>query len=1188
MLLDRACLTCGWGEAMITRRRECRVSKYWSLGSLLLLFAGLGLLLPGTALAQASATVNGTVHDSSGAVIPDATIVLHNRGTNLDRNTTTNSAGFYVLADIQPGEYDLTVSKDGFKTSQRSDLSLDVNQTSTIDYTLDPGTVQQTVSVQATTAALETSTSELGVAIVRQEVNNLPLNGRNFTQLLDLTPGVSTINVSQNSTASGGIWSNPVGAFSYPAINGQTNRSDFFMLDGVNNQGSFGSTYAVAPILDDIQEFKVQSHNDDASFGGSLGGVINVVTKSGTAQYHGSGWEFYRGAGSDALPTFQPAAAPYQFTQNQFGGAGGGPVVIPWRDSGAPKTFFYTAYEGYRFTQVPPAILYITPNVPAELAGNLSSFPNQIYNPYSAVPNASSPSGFSNSPFLCTGGAPSPLLANNTQASGTPCNMIPAALIDANMVSYAQKIFPTPNLTGNPVYNGVDSTPSHIRQDTGTLRLDHQFSERDNFWARYVGFWQPVTGSGGFVGLPHSQKTDGFNIGAGYSHAFSSSSLFEARFGRVVLTINQNSIPSGAPPSYGPTIFNPNYAGNFRGGLEMVPEVAILGFIGNSNASAHNAAQVDYTKASNIWEGGGAFTKIYQRHTFRMGVDFASNNANALYLNSGVVFSAANTSAADTATQIGTVTGNALASFLLGLPNSAERRNVLETEHGGWVDGAYFMDQWKATGKLTVNLGLRYDLTLMPIYGSNGPANNFVGDLDARHGIYYIERNAPACDPPSIGAPCIPGGVLPANVSITPLGNGAVFHNDLTNFQPRIGFAYQLRDTTVIRAGYGRFYDNWAAITQTAQNFEGTWPSLDQLGASNTNPITGVPTVFAYDPLSQGTTPPLTGPTPFNQTTWFADPYLKRPYADQWNLGVQQELGAHTVLTANYVGSHGGRLDLGPYANTVNPATGEKPFAFITPTPWDYSGGRSHYNALQLSLNGKQYKGLTYLISYTWSKSIDLGCSGWYGVEGCGIENPYDVNADKGPSAIDLPQIFVASWTYQLPFGSGQTFSSGSQVVNYAIGGWALNGILTLTSGQAFDVGVGGDPALTQNFGCCNGYYDRLNVVSDQPLYASNKGPSEWLNPAAFSIPPTALGSYGDLGRNALRGDNFKNIDLSLFKQFPIKERYRFEFRFEMFNSFNTPTWGLPDQNILDPTFNVISTTRSFARQLQYGIKFYF
>jgi outer membrane receptor protein involved in Fe transport len=1155
------------------------------------------LLMPSKAWAQqAQAAINGTVRDTSGAVVPDASVVLHNIDTHLDRKTTTNSVGAYALTDIRPGNYNLTVSKEGFTTSEQQNVTLVVNQTATFDVTLKTGAMSQTVTVQATAAALETSTSELGVAIVRREVNDLPLNGRNFTQLLALTPGVSTVNVSQNGST-GGVWSNPIGSFSYPAINGQTNRSDLFMLDGVNNQGSFGSTYAVAPILDDIQEFKVQSHNDDASFGGALGGLINVVTKSGTADYHGSAWEFHRGADSDALPTFQPKGAPYQFKQNQFGGAGGGPIPIPGHQ-GAPKTFFYAAYEGYRFTQVPPAVLYNTPNVTSELAGDLSSFPNQLYNPYSVHADSASPSGFTNNPFMCdASGNPLPA-PGNIQGAGTPCNKIPASMLDQNMVTYAQKVFPAPNLTGNANFNGVDSTSTVTRQDTGTLRIDHQFSERDSLWARYSGFWQPVNGSGGFEGLPHSQKTDGLDVGVGYSHAFSSTSLLDLTFGRVLLTINQGSNPANVPASFGATIFNPNFASNFRGGAKMVPIVAILGFIGNPNASAHNAAQVDYTKASDIWQYGGNFTKSYQRHTFKMGVNFQSNNARAEYLNSAVVFSAANTAAANTASALTANTGNALASFLLGIPNSGTRRNVVETEHGGWVDGAYFMDQWRVTDKLTVNLGLRYDLTLVPIYGDNGDANNFVGDLDAKTGTYFIQRNAPACNPPAVAAPCIPGGVLPGGVSITPLSNGAIYHNDLKNFQPRVGFAYQVRQSTVIRAAYGRFYDNWAAITQTAQNYEGTWPSLDQLGASNTNPIKAVPTIFAEDPLSQGSSVPVTGPTPFNQTTWFADPYLKRPYADQWNLGVQQELGSHTVLTANYVGSHGGRLDLGPYANTINPATGTQPLQYflpgataptpVTPTPFDYSGGRSHYNALQVSLDGRQWRGLNYLISYTWSKSIDIGCTGWYGVEGCGIQNPYDVNADKGPSAIDLPQIFTASWVYQLPFGTGKSFSTGNRVADYLMGGWALNGILTLTSGEPFDVGVGGDQALTLNFGCCNGYYDRLNRVEGQPLYASNKGPGKWLNPAAFSIPPKAFGSFGDLGRNSLRADWFRNLDLSLFKELPINERYRFEFRFETFNIFNTPTWGIPDQNISDPNFNVISSTRTVARQLQFGGKFYF
>src|ERR1700751_1644525 len=324
------------GEAIMTSNEALQGLGLRSLRSIFLFVLGCCLLMPGTAHAQAQAAINGTVRDTSGAIIPDASVVLHNNGTNLDRPASTNSVGAYVLRDIQPGNYDLRVSKDGFPPSVKSNINLDVNQTATYDFTLKTGSVKETVTVQATAAALETSTSELGVAIVRKEVNDLPLNGRNFTQLLALTPGVVTINVSQNG-GTGGVWSNPIGTFTYPSVNGQTNRSNLFMLDGVNNQGSFGSTYAVPPIVDDIQEFKVQSHNDDASFGGVLGGVVNVVTKSGTSHYHGSAWEFLRNKALDAgliYPLFTPdvqrnPANQPGFQRNQFGATFGGPLPIP-------------------------------------------------------------------------------------------------------------------------------------------------------------------------------------------------------------------------------------------------------------------------------------------------------------------------------------------------------------------------------------------------------------------------------------------------------------------------------------------------------------------------------------------------------------------------------------------------------------------------------------------------------------------------------------------------------------------------------------------------------------------------------------------------------------------------------------------------------------------------------------------
>jgi len=526
---------------------------------------------------------------------------------------------------------------------------------------------------------------------------------------------------------------------------------------------------------------------------------------------------------------------------------------------------------------------------------------------------------------------------------------------------------------------------------------------------------------------------------------------------------------------------------------------------------------------------------------------------------------------------------------------------VVETTHAGWVDGFYAMDQWKVTDKLNVNIGLRYDLTFMPIYGNSPSDNYYVGDMDFRNGTYILAHNAPSCLQTN-AAPCIPGGVLPANVVTTPLGGGAIFHTDYNDIQPRVGMVYQLFPNTVLRAGYGRFFDNWAAITQTAQNYEGTWPSLDQLGASNINAVTsGAPTTTAEDPLNQGSGPPVTGPTPFTQSTWFADPYLKRPYADQWNFGVQQQLSSKDVLTVNYVGSVGRRLDIGGAYNVAMAAGGNvgcpsyaanpndfncgAPFPYIGATAYDRSQGKSTYNALQVSLNGRQQHGLTYLISYTWSKSLDLGCSGFYGVEGCSIQNPYNLQADKGPSATDLPQIFSAAWVYTLPFGKGGKFSSGSRVVNALIGGWNLNGILSFNSGTAFDAGSGKDQAETGNYNYGNGYgYERANLVGSP--YPSSKSPAEWINVSSFQLP--ALNTFGDLGRDSLRSDWYKNLDLSIFRQFPITERFRMEFRFETFNLTNTPVWAVPVTSMEAPNFGAVTSTANTARQLQFGLKLYF
>jgi hypothetical protein len=1173
----------------MTRQVFSDTYKRWIVVLTLFAAALVFTLSASPAWAQATAAINGTVRDSAGAVIVDATVVLHNRDTSLDRSASTNSVGSYVMTNVLPGNYDLKVTMSGFGPAVKTGLILLVNQTATYDFTLKAGAVNEVVEVQDNPVTLETSTSELGVAVVREQVNDLPLNGRNFTQLLNLTPGVSTINVSQNSATSGGVWSNPIGTFSYPSVNGQTNRSNLFLLDGVNDQGSFGSTYAIPPIVDDIQEFKVQSHNDDASFGGVLGGVVNVVTKSGTSHYHGSAWEFLRNKAFDAgliyplLPTAAQRDPNNQpgFQQNQFGATFGGPLPIPGEHQ--KKTFFFLSYEGFR-NHTAASNQYRTPTT-AQLAGDLTGS-NQIYNPYSKQP------------FMCdASGNPEQAIAPGyVQTSGTPCSKIPSNMIDQNMVNYAKKLFPAPNVTGAN-FNGLDTTKVITRQDEGGVRLDHQFSQHDYVWARYTSFRQPVSGSGGFIGILHEQVTNGYNVAANYTHLFSGSMLAEFHFGRTNMNIDQGSHFENAAPSFGTAVgFSANFAGNFRGGVVMIPNVVIQNYIGNPNPAAHGAAQVDNTNASNIWEYGGDFTKTIGRHTFKAGANFASNNANALYLNSNVQFSSANTADPNPAKNA-PPTGDALASFLLGVPTSAGRRNVIETEHSGWVDGFYAMDQWKVTNKLSVNLGLRYDLTLIPIYGDNKNANNFVGDMNFRDGTYIIARNAPSCAVTN-AAPCIPNGTLPSHVIVTPLGGTAIYHTDKSNIQPRVGVAYQLLPTTVIRAGYGRFYDNWAAITQTAQNYEGTWPSLDQLGSANMNPIkAGPPTLFAEDPFGLGSGSPITGPTPFTQSTWFADPYLKRPYSDQWNVGVQQQVTSNSVLTANYVGSVGRRLDIGGAYNVAMVAGGNAnclpsnpncgaPFPYIGATAYDRSVGKSNYNALQVSLNGKQQHGLTYLVSYTWSKSLDLGCTGWYGVEGCSIQNPYNLQADKGPAATDLRHIFSGAWVYALPFGKGKTMSSDNRVLDAVIGGWNLNGVLSLSSGTPFDVGTSHDVANTGNYNYGNGYgYERLNVVGS--FYPSSKGPNGWINTSSFQLP--TANTFGNLGRNSLRSDWGKNLDLSIFREFPFTERFRMEFRFEMFNATNTPVWAVPVTSIDDSkNFGKVTHAANIPRQLQFGLKLYF
>lgn len=1098
------------------------------------------------AMAQLStASVNGTVRDSSGSIISGATLLLKNVETGVERTAVSNDSGNYSILNIPPGKYVMEATKAGFAVNRVAQFPLLVNQTATLDFTLNVGSIQQSVTVEAVGEQVQASTAELGAVVTERQVVELPLNGRNFTQLLALTPGVAPISVSQNS--GGGFTASAVGSFTFPSINGQTNRSNFFMLDGINNQESFNSTYAIPPIIDTIQEFKVVSHNDEAQFGGVLGGIVNVVTKSGTNQFHGSAWEFLRNDAFDARNTFFKSVTPFRW--NQFGAALGGPVIIPKIYHGQNHTFFSVGYEGYRLRR--PNNAYYRVPTEANLRGDLSDWPRQIYNPFSTRPDPNNPGKFIRDPF--------------------PGNIIPANLIDARNLAFAKATLPTPIFTGNGDRNALDTTPTKTNQEEYTARVDQTLGQKDFFWFRYSGLIYDVDRSGGRQALAASQENLAKNYGASWVHTFGPSSTLQAQFGRVRTT--RTTLTRFRNPAFAKDVaFSDQFAGGFIGGVSIIPALSVSNFFSGGESD-------DINIPVRIWQEKADYSLIRGSHTFKMGGELNSNNFESFYRNANSTFAEAQTGDPQNLAS----TGSPLASFLLNVPDSAGRRNVHETMRWGGVMSFYLQDQWKVTPRLTMNIGLRYDRTFIPPYGKTNTVGQNggieTGSLDLNRGVYLLQKAPPACSERG-HAPCLPGGVLPDHVLIEP--RGKIYHDTTNNYQPRVGLAYRLGQSTAIRASFGVFYDNWAAITQTAQNYEGAWPDAGQQLANNLNYPTGTqvtPNITGQKPFLAGLLPE---PTPFNQVQWFMDPLAKNPYSLQWNFGIQHQFAESSMVSANYVGSGSRRLDIGGYYNVaLTPGPGSprarSPFPYIAPTYYDRSWGRSNYNAFQFLLNSRFSHGLTYMVSYTWSKAIDIGCSGWYGVEGCSVQDPYHFNNDRSVAGFDITHMFTTSWVYQLPVGSGKLLSTGSSVADYILGNWQINGIATLRSGQPYSLVVSGDIANTGNVGS----YERLNLIGNPHL--DHPSPSQWFNRAAFA--PPAQYTFGNLGRNRMRSDFYKNVDLSIFREFPIREITRIEFRAEAFNLLNQVVYGVPVNNYSNVNFGKVLGTANGARQLQFGLK---
>jgi hypothetical protein len=1157
---------------------------------------------------SSSSSVNGVVSDPVQAVVPGVKVTLKNVDTSVERITVSNTNGDYFFSSVPPARYTLTFAAKNFQTETISVFEVAVAQAVTINATLRVGDVTQSITVEAAGTQVESSTAQLGTVIGERAVNDLPLNGRNFTQLLTLTPGVTPISTGQNSSASNtAVIASGTTDYAFPSINGAGNRSTIYLVDGMNDNSAWYNTYAVPPIIDTVQEFKINSHND-SQYGGSLGGVVNIVTKAGTNSYHGSGWEFIRSSGFDAQPYI---AAPPSYHLNTFGGQMGGPVRIPHVYNGRDKTFFEIGAEGTHYSKAGSSNILIP--TPAQLHGDFSSAQTGVTKSGTCVAGDTKVEAYPCQLY-------DPTIANNAATPRRPGylgNQIPVSEMNPYSLAFVNAVFGSatpivipgiPSTTDN--FQITDPTRQLVYNYTG--RIDQHIGTKDFIFFRYAGIQWYQTAPSTLPTLFTSTQIPSQQYGVSWLHVFNPSTSIQVQYGKTHVeddTLTQFT-SHNLWQTYG---CSADMCNSFVGGAAvLVTQTVTGGFSGGEvNSPSSNL--------SSIHEWSGSVMKTLGNHQLQAGGGWDEVNYTAELRQGTVTFAGTSTGnfsgnpnspSGITSAQISAQSGFGLADFLLDYPNSENKRNVLLTERPGGIGSAYLQDSWKMTRSLTVNYGVRYDRSVIPAYGTEASVglqgSIETGDFDFNTGKYIVQQLPPLCSV-RMHAPCLPSAILPANVEVAV--GGKILHGSKYNLGPRVGLAYRVNDKMSIRGGFGISYDNWAAIIQMTQNYQGSWPDTGTLQINNTN-TPGTVYTSAQNPFAEnGGNLPAATPFGSSNVNYMVDPLWKNPYSEQYNVGIEQQFGNRTVVSLNYVGSASHRMDVGGYYNTGTPAvaasfaargtnTGQ-PYPYTVPQKsWDHNAASASYNALQASLVRQFDSGFAYTIAYTWSKTLNEGGDGYFGVEGGVPEDPYNPRGSRGPASFNIPQILTANVLYELPFGTGKQFSTGNRVADYVVGNWQLNGILSGRSGQNFNVVAAGDIANTGNAGT----YERANLVGNpyqsgpiagNPSCTPPSGPTrtrlQWFNPCAFEIP--AIGTLGNGPRNFLQGQNFWDLDTSIHRLFPIKEGLALKIDIEAFNVLNHPVLSTPAATITTAsTFGQITSvaTGNANRILQFAAKIQF
>jgi len=1032
--------------------------------------------------------ITGQVTDPTGATVPDTSVTVTNIETGVATRTATNADGYYTAPFLTPGDYRISVSKSGFKAATIAPVKVDVSQIARMDFSLTLGSQTEEVEVTVATAPLvQSETAELGQVIGERTVVDLPLNGRNFTQLTTLTPGAYT------GATTGFVRGSTVTA------NGMRTSNTVFMVNGVNTTDQDFEGTANLPPPDAIQEFRVQTNDLEAQYG--LGGaVIHVELMSGTNALHGSVYEFLRNDKLDARNFF--ALTKSTLRQNQFGFTLGGPIV-------KHRTFFFVDYQGSR------------------------AHSGQTFN--DVVPTAAMQQG---------NFAGLRVITDPTTAQPFPNNQIPTPRISPESAFFL-KFFPTPNTPqGTFVYDGLGLN----NFDQFDVRIDHQLGAADALKFTYL-FTQPsvfVPGSfpdnGAVTTSPRHQAAGLIEV-----HTFSSHVVNE-------FTLGYTRIRSfGAQQGLGTNYTVQAGIGGFdvvSGAYPGFPALTPTGYTGLTN----NAFQPLRFRENN-YNLRDVVTIVKGKHIILVGLEFTRHSnftTNSAHNRGEFTFS-------------GTYTGNAWGDYLLGIPFQGARSfprdlfGYYMTEYEPFVQ-----DNWKVTPHLTLNFGLRYSLFPQPyamhnVLSSVDPlANRIVVASDSQGRIETGAQQVAA-----LVVPLFSKQIMPSSQS--GLDNTLRYPNH-KNFGPRLGLAWQPGGGFVVRAGYGILYSLYQGVQYEGTVAGANMPFFaDQIGIFNTTPVPTLSLANFFPPISLGnfSLPPL--------TIYQLDPKAPNPYFQQWNLTLQKVVGGLISVEAAYVGNKGTHLAFSLPINIPLPGPGaiqlRRPNTVFSSGAMIRETDSSTYNALQMKVETRNWRGLIFLATYTWAKGLDYQNSD---SQVSPVQDPNNIQAERAITSQPASN-FTLSAVYELPFLKGR-----HGLVRGVFGGWEVTSIFTAQSGSAFTPTISTDPANT-------GQSKRPNRIADGGLPDPNI--NQWFNVAAFQVP--ASFTYGNSGINILRGPAGWNWDAGFFKNFRILERLRLQFRAEFFNTSNTPRFANPTVNIQSPSAGKILSAGT-SRQIQFALKLIF